>query len=317
MTDWNNPFDHIQTYFHYFRYSLSKPNTSIMSKISRKLLIIPVLALLLCRNLTQAQEQYYEDYDRTYLQSGTLMFGMHFNKFEPLFDKLNFNLLEESGAYDFTGVIDADSTNFIRRSNYFGLGFNINGIQFLMSGGFRRSSALNIFNLGFGIGFNHVLHFDYKSGQPKVWFEGLMNYNYMNSKMQLKSYTISQPPMAFFNGTQFPDIGIVVDGAYRLNIETQRHILEPVAALNFALSRAFGLRFAAAYSFFLNTSQANFLLRFSPNPQDNSLARPDKLVFDNALAKINLDNRRMDSFPLDMSRWNFNVSLVFRMLGSD
>jgi hypothetical protein len=288
-----------------------------MSKKFRIFYIISVLTFLLCRNWTHAQEQYYEDYDRTYFQSGTLIIGMHFNKFEPLFAKLNFNVPEESGAYDFTGVIDADSTNFIRRSNYFGLGFNINGVQFLMSGGFRRSNALNIFNLGFGIGFNHVLHFDYMSGQPKVWFEGLLNYNYINSKILLKSYKITQPPMAFFNGTQFPDIGIVVDGTYKLNIESQRHILEPVAALNFALSRAFGLRFGAAYSFFLNPSQANFLLRFSPNPKDNSLARPDKLAFDNALAKINLDNRRMDSFPLNMSRWNFNVSLVFRLLGSD
>lgn len=262
-----------------------------------------------------SQDQFFEEHDRSYFKSTTFLFGTHFNKYEPLFERLNFDIFDQSGAYDFTGVINADSTNFLRRSNYFGMGFNANGIQFLMSGGFRRTSILNVWNLGFGMGFNHVLHFSYKTGQPKVWFEGLLNYNYINNKIKLKSYDITQPPMAFIDDTQFPDIGIVVGGEYNLNVESNFHILEPVAALNFALSQGIALRFAAGYSLFLNRPKANFLLRFKPDPAENSLAKPDQLIFDKTPDKINLDFKQMDRFPLDLNRWNFNVSIVFRLFG--
>ena len=273
-----------------------------------------ILMVTLANQDARSQEQYYDDYDRDYLQTGTFLFGAHFNNFDPLFDKLNFNIFDESGAYDFTGTIDADTTNFASRSNYLGFGFNISGVQFLMSGGWRRSSMLNFFNLGFGIGFNHVLHYSYKTSQPKIWFEGLMNYNYLNSTIRLKEYDITQPPMAFFNGTQFPDIGFVAQGTYRMNIESQRHIVEPVAALNFALSRSLGLRLAVGYSLFLNKSQSKFVLRFSPDPEDNSLADADELLLDKTIEQINLDNRSLDAFPLELNRWNFNVSLVFRLV---
>jgi hypothetical protein len=67
---------------------------------------------------------------------------------------------------------------------------------------------------------------------------------------------------------------------------------------------------------FLNESQSKFVLRFSPDPQDNSLAEADEMVFDKSIEQINLDNRKMDAFPLELSRWNFNVSLVFRLVGN-
>jgi len=297
--------------------SLQCNNPSPMYKLRFFFLVGFVLtAIVLPKGSYAQEEQYYDDYDREYLQSGTLVFGAQFNKFDPLFQKLNFNIFDESGAYDFTGTMDADSTNFARRSNFVGLGFNISGIQFLMSSGWRRSSPLNYFHVGFGVGFNHVLHFSYKTSQPKVWFEGLLNYNYLNSNIRLKEYDITQPPMAFFDGTQFPDIGIVAEGKYRMNVETQRHIIEPIGAFNFALSRSLGLRFAVGYSLFLNSSESKFVLRFSPDPQDNSLAKADEMVFEKTIDQINLDNRRLDAFPLDMSRWNFNVSLVFRLIGS-
>ncbi len=287
-----------------------------MLKLKNGSIFYLILVMTFVTFESHTQEQYYDDYDRDYLRAGTLLFGTHFNTFDPLFERLNFNIFDESGAYDFTGTIDADTTNFVGRSNFVGLGFNISGIQFLMSGGWRRSSPLRFFNLGFGVGFNHVLHFSYKTSQPKVWFEGLLNYNYLNSTLRLKQYDITQPPMAFFEGTQFPDIGIVVNGSYKMNIETQRHIIEPVGALNFALARGLGLRLAVGYSMFLNESQSKFVLRFSPDPQDNSLAEADEMVFDKSIEQINLDNRKMDAFPLELSRWNFNVSLVFRLVGN-
>ena len=274
-----------------------------------------ILFLTLNPLFSQDSDQYYEDFDRTYLQSGTLLFGANWNRFEPLFDRLNFDIFEET-AYDFSGTIFADSTNFVSRSNYFGLGFNINGVQCLMSGGFRQSNTLNLFNLGFGMGFNHVLHFDYRTGQPKVWFEGLVNYNYINSRLTLRRLEVTQPPMAFFDGVQFPDIGIVVNGNYRLNVEAHYHLLEPVMAFNFALSKSFGLRFAAAYSLLLNQPNANFLLRFRPDPSDNSLAQAEEKTFEKTLDQINLDNRTMETFPLDLRRFNFNVWLVLRINGS-
>jgi hypothetical protein len=264
----------------------------------------------------QAQERYYDEFDRDYLQSGTFVIGANWNNFNPLFENLNFNIFDESGAYDFTGTLSVDSTEFVSRSNYFGLGFNSNGIQFLMSGGFRNSNVLNVFNLGFGLGFNQVLHFSYKTGQPKVWFEGLVNYNYLNSKIRLRRYDITQPPMAFINGSQFPDIGIVVGGTYALNIESQRHMIEPIAAFNFALTRSIGLRFAAGYSLFLNDSKSRFVLRFKPNPEENSLAEADALFFEKSAELINMDSRAFEVFPLELKRWNFNVSLVFRLFGS-
>lgn len=287
-----------------------------MTNIRISILLCFILTLTILPSACRAQEEkYYDDYDREYLKSGTLLFGTHFNKFDPHFQKLNFDIFDESGAYDFTGSLDADTTSFARRSNFVGLGFNISGVQFLMSGGWRKSDPLHFFNLGFGVGFNHVLHFSYKTSQPKVWFEGLLNYNYVNSKIRLKEYDITQAPMAFFDGTQFPDIGMVANGKYRMNIESQRHIIEPIGAFNFALSRSLGLRFAVGYSIFLNASESRFLLHFTPDPQDNNLAEADQLIFDKSIDQINLDNRRMDAFPLDMKRWNFNVSVVFRLIG--
>lgn len=55
-------------------------------------------------------------------------------------------------------------------------------------------------------------------------------------------------------------------------------------------------------------------LRFRPDPAETSTnAQADKLTFENTIDNINLDNRIMDQFPLNINRWNFNVSLVFRM----
>ncbi len=275
---------------------------------------IGLLVSTLSNKNVYGQYQYFDEHDRTFFNATTFLFGAHFNKFEPQFNALNYRLLEETSVYNFAGTLVADSTNFVRRSNFFGLGFNSNNIQFLISGGFRRSNPLRIFNFGFGLGFNQVLHFSYETGQPKVWFEGLLNYNYINSKIRLASFDITQPPMAYFNGTQFPDIPEVVGGKYHLSIDANHHIVEPVLALNFALTKSLGLRFAAGYSLLRFSSDPKLALRFRPDPAETSTnARADKLIFENTLEQINLDDKVMDRYPLDLKRWNFNVSLVLRM----
>lgn len=215
---------------------------------SKRLLILS-LGLTFSVN-SNAQYQFFEEHDRSFFKSTTLLFGSQFYGVNPAFEAMNYRLMEESSVYDFSGTMYGDSTNFARRSNFLGLGFNANNMQFLISGGFRRSTPLRMFHFGFGLGFNHVLHFSYKTGQPKVWFEGLLNYTYLNTKIRIKSYDVTQPPMAFFEGVQFPDIPEVVGGKYHFSIDSDRHIFEPVMALNFALSRGVGLRFSAAYMLF-------------------------------------------------------------------
>jgi hypothetical protein len=215
-----------------------------------------------------SQNGFYEDFDRNYLKNGTFLFGLRYNQYKPNFDVLNYNVFEETGAYNFQDKIVADSTNFNPIMYQFGLGFPINDIQVLLSGGLAGTQPLQNYNLGIGLGFNHVVHFSYRTGQPRVWLEGLVNYSYVNNRIRLKTYEVNQPPMAFFDGVQFPDIGTVVGGMYKLNIESHSHLLEPVLALNFALSKKIGLRFAAAYSLLLNQRDPSFLLRFEPNEEE-------------------------------------------------
>jgi len=262
------------------------------------------------------QDFYIDEPDRDYLRAGTLMMGMHWNKFDPLFKELNFALEDQSGIYDLTGTIYSDSVNFANRSNFFGLGFNFNGVQCLASFSYRTSSASNFYQVGFGMGFNQILHFSYKTGQPLIWFEGLLNYNFLKHNTRLRRHDIGLFSMMIIDGVQFPDIGFNTDGKYQFNVEMNRHILEPVAALNFALTRYLGLRFSAAYSFFLNGNNADLILRYKPLSEDNSGAQADKIVFNRNVDHINIDGNKMGADHFDIGRWNFNVSLVLRMVGS-
>jgi hypothetical protein len=271
--------------------------------------------ILSSAHLAHSQDFYVEEPDENYLRSGTLIFGAHWNKFDPLFNELNFTINEQTGIYDLTGTIFRDSTEFVGRSNYFGLGFNINGLQCLTSFSFRRTSASNFYQIGFGMGFNQILHFSYKTGQPTVWFEGLVNYNFLKHNTRLRAYDIGLFSMMVIDDVQFPDLGFNTGGKYQLNVEMNRHIVEPVAALNFALGRAIGLRFAAAYSFFLNNNNADLLLRYRPLPEDNSGARSDKIVYNRNANNINVDGNAITQDPFDIRRWNFNVSIVLRMIG--
>jgi hypothetical protein len=279
------------------------------------------IKLLLCISLCSlsfsgmAQDFYFDEPERDYVRSGTFMIGTHWNKFDPLFNELNFRIDEQSGLYDFTGTIYSDSTEFANRSNYFGLGFNINGVQCLMSGSFRRTSASNFYQLGFGMGFNQILHFSYKTGQPLIWFEGLINYNFLKHNTRLKRYDIGLFSMMIIDGVQFPDIGFNTDGTYRLNVEMNRHILEPVGALNFAVSRNIGIRFAAGYSFFLNGNNADLYLRYKPLAEDNSGAKADQIVFNRNIDNISIDGAKLTADHFDIRKWNFNISIVFRMIG--
>lgn len=262
-----------------------------------------------------SQDFYFDEPERDYVRSGTLIFGMHWHKFDPLFNELNFRIDEETGLYDFTGTVYSDSVNFASRSNYFGVGFNINGLQCLMSASFRRTSASNFHQLSFGMGFNQILHFSYKTGQPLIWFEGLFNYSFLKHNTRLKRYDIGLYSMMVIDGVQFPDIGFNTDGTYQLNVEMTRHILEPIAALNFALTRNLGLRFAAGYSFFLNGNNADLYLRYKPLTEDNSGAKADKLVFNRNIDNINTDGNQLNNDHFDIRKWNFNISIVFRMVG--
>lgn len=281
----------------------------------QKLLPVLLISVLSLRGF--GQDFYIDEPEREYLQTGTLMFGMHWNKFDPLFKELNFFLEDETGIYDLTGTIFTDSVDFASRSNYFGLGLNINGVQCLASASFRTTSASNFYQLGFGMGFNQILHFSYKTGQPIVWFEGLLNYNYLRHNTRLRRYDIGLFSMMVIDGVQFPDIGQNTDGKYQFNVEMNRHILEPVAALNFALTRSIGIRFAAAYSFFLNGNNADLILRYKPLSDNNSGAQADKIVFNRNIDHINLDGNQMSADHFNIGRWNFNVSLVLRMVGSE
>lgn len=263
-----------------------------------------------------SQDFYLDEHDRNFFNASTLLFGSHWNKFDPNFNVLNFDVLDQTGAYDMNGSIIADSSDFVQRGNYIGLGFNVNGVQCLISTAFRRSTLSNYFQVGFGMGFNQVLHFSYKTGQPLIWFEGLVNYNFFKHNTRLRYFEISQPPMMVIDGTQFPNIDVVTDGSYRLNVEFHKHIIEPVAAINFALTRGLGLRFAAGYSLFLNNDNADLTLRFRPVPEDNSGAKKEKMTFNRNIDNINTDGNALTGNHLDMRRWNFNVSLVIRMIGS-
>lgn len=271
-----------------------------------------MLQVVLFYNTSSAQDQFYQDFNREYLRSGSLHMGFRYNKFNPRFDVLNYDIFEETGAYNFTDQLIADSTTFNPLMYQLGIGFPINDIQVLLSGGFAGGNPLNNFNFGLGLGFNYVVHFSYKSGLPTVWLDGFLNYSYINSRIRLKTYDINQPPMAFFDGEQFPDIGTVVGGTYKLNIESHNHVVEPVAGINVAINKKMNLRFSAAYSLLLNQGDPRFLLRFEPNEDENSLASKERKTFANNVEQINLDNKRMEGFPLEMSRWNFSVSVVFR-----
>jgi len=271
------------------------------------------LCLFCCTSF--AQDSYFEEPDMNYFKAGTLLIGGHWNQFDPIFNQMNYDVLDQTGAYDLTGTLYADSTTFVSLSNYFGIGFNLNGIQCLMSASFRRTSQSSFYQLGFGMGFNQILHFSYKTGRPLVWFEGLINYNYLKHNTRLRSYDITQPPMMVIDGTQFPDLGLVSDGSYHLNVEFNKHIIEPVAAINFSLSKVIGLRFSAAYSLFLNGSNADLVLRFKPLPEDANGAKADQLTFNRKPENINIDGNSMTRNHLDLSKWNFNISFVLRILG--
>ena len=279
----------------------------------RRLIMIPILILLLHPNKGNAQEIYHEDPNLEYFNSATMLFGVHINKFDPLFEALNFNVLDETGVYDLSGSLIADSTNFIGRGNYFGLGINVNGIQFLPSVSFRRSVASNFYQLGLGVGFNHIVHFSYKTGQPLIWFEGLVNYSYLKHNTRLKYYETNLFPLMVIDGTPFPDIGENIEGSYRLNVEFNKHIIEPVAAINFGLTKSIGLRFAVAYSFFLNGDNADLVLRFRPDAENTNGDKRARMSFNRNIDRVNLDGNAITQNHLDMRRWNFNISLVFRL----
>jgi hypothetical protein len=281
----------------------------------RKSFLFLMLIGFMAHHTAHSQAYYHEDPNDDYFKAGTLLFGAHWNKFDALFSEMSYDVFDQSGAYDFSGKLFADSTKFVGRSTFFGLGFNINGIQFLMSGSFRRTSQSNFYQLGFGAGFNHIIHFSDKTGQPLVWFEGLINYNFLKHNTRLRYYEITQPPMAIIDGTQFPDIGFVADGNYRLNVEFNRHMIEPVAAMNFALTKGIGLRFAAGYSFFLNSNNADLYLKYKPLSDDNSGAKPASMAFNRNIDNISVDGAQLSGNHLDLRKWNFNISLVFRMIG--
>lgn len=283
----------------------------------RNFVFLFILTVVFFSHKAHGQDFYVDEPNLNYFNSGTLLFGIHLNKFEPLFEQINYHVLDETGIYDLSGDIYTDSTNFVGRSTYFGLGFNVNGIQFLSSAAFRSTSASNYYQLGFGFGFNHIIHYSYKTGQPLVWIEGLINYNYLKHNTRLKYHETNLFPLMVIDGTPFPDIGQNIEGEYRLNIEFSKHMIEPIAALNFALTKSIGLRFAAAYSLFLNGSNSDLFLRFKPNTEDNSGAKSEKMPFNRNIDNLKIDGKALTANHFEVRNWNFNISLVFRLVDSE
>jgi hypothetical protein len=73
------------------------------------------------------------------------------------------------------------------------------------------------------------------------------------------------------------------------------------------------LRFAVAYSFFLNGESADLVLRFRPDAENTNGDKPARMSFNRNIDRVNLDGNAITQNHLDMRRWNFNISLVLRL----
>jgi hypothetical protein len=133
-----------------------------------------------------SQDFYVEEHNPDFFNSSTLFYGQQWRFNAPNFSMLNFNVIDINGAYDMIGALHQDSLQFLNRSHYIGFGFNLNNIQCLFTFGNTFTKPYNYYNAGFGMGFNQVLHFSYKTGRPLIWFEGLINYNFLKSNLRFK-----------------------------------------------------------------------------------------------------------------------------------
>lgn len=276
-----------------------------------------ILILLLQKpNFSSAQDFYIEEADRSFFNSSTFFYGQQWREVTPLFKELNYDALEQTGAYEMLGTIYADSTVISSRSHFFGFGFNLNAMQCLITFGIRNSNPFSQYNIGFGLGFNQVLHFSYKTGRPLIWFEGLLNYNFLNSSIQFSSYSTDfSTPFANFDGKAFPNNqdAVMTPGKYTLHLDSKRHLLEPVAALNIGLGKSLTLRGSVAYSLFLNKDIPEFAVRFAPNSNEESELKREKLSLSTKPDRINVDGNAISGFPIDINRFNCSVALVIRL----
>jgi len=284
---------------------------------SKHLFIFVMILLLYKPILTHAQEFYIEEADRSFFNSNTFFYGQQWRGITPSFKELNYELLEDNGFYDMSGTIYADSTTISSRSHFFGFGFNVNSLQCLISFGIRNTNPFSYYNVGFGLGFNQVMHFSYKTGRPLIWFEGLLNYNFLHNRIQLSSNSTDfGDPFANYEGSPFPSLDVaMIPGKYSLRLDSKRHIIEPVAALNIGLGKFLTLRGSVAYSVFLNKNNPELAVRFAPNSDEETELKRDKLAIAATPERINADGNAIGGFPIDINRFNFSVALVLRFGG--